>query len=96
MSANPIEETAFPTFDDEQMESVGAIGELVAFANDDELISQGQKDYPFYVIKSGEVRIVEMCGPKEVWITSHGPRSMCFCNQRRDVSAVGTTRLSRI
>ena len=55
MSSAAITQIAFPTLDDRQMELVGAIGELVQFADNEELILQGQKDYPFYVIKSGEV-----------------------------------------
>ena len=57
MSSAAITQIAFPTLDDRQMELVGAIGELVQFADNEELILQGQKDYPFYVIKSGEVRV---------------------------------------
>lgn len=75
MSSAAITQIAFPTLDDRQMELVGAIGELVQFADNEELILQGQKDYPFYVIKSGEVRVVEKCGSTERPITSHGPRS---------------------
>ena len=62
---------AFPTFGDEQLEKVGAIADLVSFKPEEELISQGQKDYPFYVIKSGRVRIVERDLDRERLITTH-------------------------
>ena len=75
MSSASMAEAAFPVLDDEQMESMRRIGDVITFSTDDELIEQGQKDYPFYVIASGEVRIVEKCGDKESLITVHGPRS---------------------
>ena len=75
MGTASVAEAAFPKLNDEQMESVKRIGDVVSFSTDDELIEQGQKDYPFYVIASGEVRIVEKCGDKEKLITVHSPRS---------------------
>ncbi len=38
------------------------------------MIEQGQKGYPFYVIQSGYVRIVERCEDRETLIVDHGPR----------------------
>ena len=57
------------------MDSVGSIGDLVRFDRDEELITQGQRDYPFYVIKSGEVRVVEKCGTHEQPIATHSVSS---------------------
>lgn len=74
-NATSVDQIAFPLFDDEQMDAVCKIGDHVSFATDEELIQQGQKDYPFYVIKSGQVRIAEKCGDQEKLITTHGPRS---------------------
>lgn len=51
------------------------MAELVAFDMGDELISHGQKNYPFYVIKSGTIRIVERDGDHETPIATHGPGS---------------------
>lgn len=65
---------AFPIFDDHQLSVVAEFGELVQFAPKDVLIQQGQKGFPFYVIKSGTVRIVEIRKDKEVLIVTHGPR----------------------
>lgn len=75
MNAASIEEIAFPTLNEEQMESVREIGDVVSFSADEELIKQGQKEYPFYVIEAGEVRIAEKCGDQENLIATHGPRS---------------------
>ena len=75
MSTESPAEAAFPQLTEEQMESVRRIGDLVSFGTDEELIRQGQKDYPFYVIAAGEVRIVEKCADEVRLITVHGPRS---------------------
>lgn len=65
---------AFPTLNDDQLSVVVRFGELEQFGTDQVLIQQGQKGYPFYVIKSGSVRIVELCDDKETLIVHHGPR----------------------
>lgn len=65
-------ESAFPVLDQEQMLAVAQIGDFVTFACDDVLFAQGTKDYPFFVIKSGTVRIVEQVGEDQRAITTHG------------------------
>jgi len=75
MNSISIEETAFPTFDDSQLQSLVGIAESIRFEGEQELISHDQKDYPFFVIKSGVVRIVERDVDGERLIATHGPRS---------------------
>ena len=75
MSTASIADVAFPKLNNEQMSSVRRIGDFVSFSIDEELIRQGQKDYPFFVLESGEVRIVEKCGDNEKLIAQHGSRS---------------------
>ncbi len=72
MSVSSIEQTAFPVFDTEIMGHVAEIADAVSYSAEEELISQGQKDYPFHVIESGEVRIVEKCKDQERLIIKHG------------------------
>ncbi len=69
----PLVRDAFPTFDDAQLSVVAEVGELVQFEPNQFLIKQGQKGFPFFVIKSGSVRIVEMCNDAEALIVNHGP-----------------------
>lgn len=71
---NPLshQDTAFPTFSDRQLNVIGQIGDLVSYEDGQEMIAHGQKDYPFYIIKSGEVQIVERDGDEERIIASHG------------------------
>ena len=73
MNVMSIEESAFPRFDQEQMEMVAKIGDLVSFPTNKELITQGQKDYSFFVTKSGKVRVAEKCDSGENLITTLGP-----------------------
>lgn len=64
---------AFPVLDPSLMQSVAGLGKLLRFSPNEKLISQGSKYYPFYIIKSGEVRVVELDGDVEHPITNHGP-----------------------
>lgn len=75
MASMSLKDIAFPILNDTQMGYVESIGDLLHFEVDQELIPQGQRDYPFYVIKSGTVRIAEKCGASETRIASHGSRS---------------------
>ena len=67
--------TAFPKLDDEQMEAVARIGDCVQLDDRTVVVRQGDKDFPFFVVKSGQLDIVERFGKDERFITSHGPGS---------------------
>ncbi len=67
--------TAFPIFDAELMDATANIGEEVTFKAGDVLIQQGEKNFPFYVIKEGEVRIVETVDDQESLIATHRSHS---------------------
>lgn len=69
----PVSQAAFPTLTDDQMAMVANIGRLVHFEADQVMIDQGQKGYPFFVIVSGTVRIVELSDETCVHIVNHGP-----------------------
>lgn len=72
MSSISTRQIAFPTFDEETLECVAELADAVNFAPGDVLIRQGQKDYPFYLITAGEVRIVEKIGEHENHVITHG------------------------
>lgn len=69
-----IHRRAFPKFDDQQLSTIEQIAELAHFATGEELVSHGQKDYPFFVIRSGNVKIVERDCDGERLIANHGAR----------------------
>lgn len=64
---------AFPKLNNQQVKLVGELGTLETFADGDVLIEAGQKEYPFCVIASGEVRIVDLSSGTERDVISHGP-----------------------
>lgn len=63
---------AFPNFGEEQLNAIAEIAEIVEFQAGEALIRQGQKDYPFLVVISGTVRIVERDDDCERLIAMHG------------------------
>ncbi len=67
------EKTAFPQLSDEQMEQVASLGELRTFDSGVPLIQAGQKDYPFCVVKTGEVVIVDTSSGQRREVITHGP-----------------------
>ena len=91
MNVQSIEKMAFPAMDQTQMEAVSQIGELVSFKDGEFLIEQGQKDYPFYVIRSGKVNILEGRGEDSTLIASHGANEFTDGNlfETRIGSSVG-------
>ncbi|PQO29836.1 FAD-binding protein [Bremerella cremea] len=68
-------EMAFPTLDDEQMREVKRLGQRLEVRAETVLIPAGQKDYPFFVIESGNVKILEIDEDHETLIATHGPRA---------------------
>ena len=66
-----MDQIAFPVFDANQLEVVAKVGVLKEFAKDAVLIRQGEKGFPFFVIKSGSVRIVESQDGIERLVTNH-------------------------
>lgn len=74
MATLSAEQTAFPTFDEEHLDVIDRIGDLVTFDDGEELIPHGQKDYPFFVIKSGTVNILERDHEGERAVATHHPQ----------------------
>ncbi len=70
-----LNDLAFPALEDSQLEAMSEIAEVRRFGAGEVLISHGTKDYPFFAIRSGEVRIVEQDIDGERLIATHGPRN---------------------
>jgi len=56
---NTCESLAFPQLSVEQIKLVAAMSELVEFADGEFLFEAGEKEFPLFVVKSGNVEIVE-------------------------------------
>jgi thioredoxin reductase (NADPH) len=65
-------DSAFPTLSEEELSCVAAIGTLRRFADGDVLFEAGDRGFPFYAIKSGEVLIVETSSGEPREVTVHG------------------------
>ncbi len=74
-STTSIEDLAFPQLDDAQLDAISKVADLVHFSAGDKLIPHGMKNYPFFAIKSGEVRIVEQDVDGERPIATHTARN---------------------
>ena len=65
---------AFPRFTTHQMQIAQQYGEVRKVQSDEILIEKGQRDFPFYVVISGSIKILEFSHgePREVAIHSEG------------------------
>ncbi len=63
----------FPYFDQEQLELIKAYGQVVQFADDEVVFSQGDKVWDLYVVISGKLRITKKIGNEDNLLAYHGP-----------------------
>src|SRR5262245_4690205 len=66
-------EVAFPSLTEAEMQVVATLGTVQRFADGQVLIDEGDKDFPFFVVKAGAIEIVECSTGKERRITEHQP-----------------------
>jgi signal transduction histidine kinase len=71
MLHDPEELRLFPRFTDAQIEVLSEYGERVAFAPGATLFRQGDTEYDFFVVLSGEVRVTRNSGGEELLLTVH-------------------------
>lgn len=68
----PKNELAFPTLNEEELACVAQIGTLRRVSDGEVLIEAGVRDYPLFVVRSGEVVIVETSTGEPREVTVHG------------------------
>ena len=68
-----IKSTAFPKLSDEQMQAVNKFTTVSSFSDGDTLFSSGDKNAKFFIIKSGQVEIIERSTGKRHSVTVHDP-----------------------
>ncbi len=71
LSQNPI---AFPKLDDDQIASLDKFATLKTFQPGETLFAAGERDFKFFVIKSGEVEIIERSSGHDRLVTVHEAR----------------------
>jgi len=57
-----LPEHVFPTLTDSHVRRIAGLGRSRAVQRDDVLVSEGQRQAPFFVVRAGELRIVRPAG----------------------------------
>jgi thioredoxin reductase (NADPH) len=65
---------AFPRLDEAEVEILAGMADLCSFRDGEALFRAGERGFPFYVVESGEIAIVDESGDKPRTIVVHGPR----------------------
>lgn len=73
MSLDSPCEAAFPLLTDAEMQHVATLGTVRAFADGEVLFKKGDKDFPFFVVKAGAIRITEVSTGEERPVAEHQP-----------------------
>jgi thioredoxin reductase (NADPH) len=75
MAENDLHDVAYPRLDESQLAALARCSDakLRCYRDKEKLFECGQRDYNFYVVKSGEVAIVDESGETPNTITIHGP-----------------------
>lgn len=68
-----IVSTAFPRLSDEQMDCVASVATLDRYDDGQSLFVEGDRAFPFFVVKSGAVEISESASGRLKVIVTHGP-----------------------
>jgi len=74
MAEHDLHSTAFPTLDDSQIASLGkcAAASGKSYRDGEVLFAAGQRDFRFFVVKSGEVAIVDyFSGEPQTLVVHH-------------------------
>src|SRR5262245_10430628 len=66
-------DVAFPTLSEQELSCVAAIGAPRRFRDGEVLIALGVRDYPMYVVRSGEIAILASGSGEPREVTVHGP-----------------------
>jgi thioredoxin reductase (NADPH) len=72
MSAH-TDDVAFPKLTTEELEAIEEIGTPRAFRDGEVLIEAGDRDYPFFAVRTGAIAIVEDSSGSPQEVTVHGP-----------------------
>src|SRR5438067_10670440 len=66
-------ERIFPTLTSAQVARIWAHGRVRQMRPAEVLVGQGDSGVPFFLVKAGELEIVQSSGPTEILVTKHGP-----------------------
>jgi signal transduction histidine kinase len=73
MAQTNTEAQLFPTLSPEMLERVQRVGQFHEFANNEQLITEGSEDYPFYVVVDGKARVFKCIEGRDETLVMQGP-----------------------
>src|ERR1700732_2765464 len=73
MLDDPMQKTLFPHLPEEVVADLPNHGEVLDFPDGAVLFSEGERDYPFYAILSGRVKVTKRFATEQQTLTIHGP-----------------------
>ncbi len=71
MATTSRDTEAFPRLDEHEIDCVATLGELRQFADGEMLIEAGQKDFSFFLVKSGHVDILDLSSGLAKRVVTH-------------------------
>ena len=77
MAEHDLRAVAFPRLDEAQMAALGRcpLTTLKRYRDGEKLFEAGERDFKFFVVKSGEVEIVDESGETPKTVTVHRARA---------------------
>jgi thioredoxin reductase (NADPH) len=73
MAERTLHEQAFPQLDDSQLKAVAKYAKCASFKAGDTLFHAGDREMKFYVVKNGEVEIIDCTGDTPTQVVVHTP-----------------------
>ncbi|MEO1669952.1 MAG: ATP-binding protein [Cyanobacteria bacterium J06631_2] len=67
----PPESLLFPVLEDEYLQELESCGSIMSLQPGDTLFQEGDRQYCFYVVLSGEIKITKQLGVEEIVVTIH-------------------------
>lgn len=67
---------AFPKLDDAQIAALGTFATLKSFHVGEKLFAEGERDFKFFIVKSGEVEIVDHSSGRDEIASAVGEGAM--------------------
>jgi signal transduction histidine kinase len=73
MVNDPRQDLMFPTLPIDKIREMCLEGEEITLRDGEEIFRQGDRDYPFYVVLEGRIRVIKHLNDEEMLLVVHGP-----------------------
>ena len=68
-----VQQIAFPKLSEDEVDILAALAKVCSFEDGETVFEAGQRGLPFYVVKSGEIAIVDESRDEPITVAVHGP-----------------------